>query len=240
VIRFYQTPAFDFKHISESGGRARTAILTVKAKDATKVYGSANPAFGASYSGFVNDETAGVLSGSPSLSTTATISSGVGSYTITSAAGTLSAANYSFSFVNGTLSVTPAALTITADNKNKAYGAALPTLTASYSGFVNGDTSASLTTQPTLGTTATANSHVSGIPYTISVSGAVDANYTISYVPGTLTVNPVALTITADNKSKAYGAALPTLTVSYAGFVNSDTAGSLTTPPTITTTATAA
>ena len=75
---------------------------------------------------------------------------------------------------------------------------------------------------------------------TITASGAVDANYTISYVPGTLTVNPVALTITADNKTKAYGAALPTLTVSYAGFVNSDTAGSLTTPPTITTTATAA
>ena len=54
------------------------------------------------------------------------------------------------SYVAGTLTVTPAALTITADNQTKVYGAALPTLTASYSGFVNGDTSASLTTQPTL------------------------------------------------------------------------------------------
>ena len=46
----------------------------------------------------------------------------------------------------GTLTVTPVGLTITADNKSKAYGAALPTLTAGYSGFVNGDTAASLTT----------------------------------------------------------------------------------------------
>ena len=46
--------------------------------------------------------------------------------------------------------VTPVALTITANNQAKVYGAAVPTLTASYAGFVNGDTAASLTTLPTL------------------------------------------------------------------------------------------
>ncbi len=112
----------------------------------------------------------------------------------------------------GTLTVTPAALTITADNQTKLYGAALPTLTASYSGFVNGDTSTSLTTQPTLSTTATAASHVAGSPYSITASGAVDSDYSISYVAGALTVTPAALTITADNQTKVYGAALPTLT----------------------------
>ena len=56
----------------------------------------------------------------------------------------------------GTLTITPVALTITANNQTKVYGAALPTLTASYAGFVNGDTSASLTTLPMLDTTATA------------------------------------------------------------------------------------
>ncbi len=139
----------------------------------------------------------------------------------------------------GTLTVTPAGLTITANNQTKVYGAALPTLTASYTGFVNGDTSASLTTQPTLTTTATARSHVSGNPYTITAAGAVDADYTITYVAGSLTVTPAALTITADNQTKVYGAALPTLTASYSGFVNGDTAASLTTQPTLTTTATA-
>ena len=90
-----------------------------------------------------------------------------------------------------------------------------------------------------LTTTATASSHVAGNPYTITASGAVDPDYTISYVAGTLTVTPAALTITANNQTKVYGAALPTLTASYSGFVNGDTAASLTTPPTLTTTATA-
>ena len=74
---------------------------------------------------------------------------------------------------SGSFNITPAALTITANNQTKVYGAALPTLTASYSGFVNGDTSASLTTLPTLSTTATASSHVAGSPYAITASGAV-------------------------------------------------------------------
>ena len=87
--------------------------------------------------------------------------------------------DYTISYVAGTLTVTPAPLTITADNQTKVYGAALPTLTASYTGFVNGDTSASLTTQPTLSTTATASSHVRQ-PYAITASGAVDSDYTIT------------------------------------------------------------
>src|SRR5207249_3754022 len=138
-----------------------------------------------------------------------------------------------------TLTVTPVALTITAEDQTKAYGAALPSLTASYSGFTSGDTVASLTTAPTLNTTATAASHVAGNPFSITAAGAVDSDYTISYVDGTLTVTPVALTITADNKTKAYGAALPGLTASYAGFVNGDSESSLITGLTLTTTATA-
>ena len=87
--------------------------------------------------------------------------------------------DYTISYVAGTLTVTPAPLTITADNQTKVYGAALPTLTASYSGFVNGDTAANLTTQPTLTTTATASSHVAAT-YAITASGAVDPDYTIT------------------------------------------------------------
>ena len=72
----------------------------------------------------------------------------------------------------GTLTVTPAALTVTAANETKAYGAANPTLTVSYSGFVNGDTAASLTTPATASTTATAASAVGTYP--ITASGAVE------------------------------------------------------------------
>jgi hypothetical protein len=84
------------------------------------------------------------------------------------------------------LTVTPAALTVTANNQGKAYGAQLPALSVSYSGFVNGDSSSSLMTQPTVTTTATAGSPVGGYP--ITANGAADANYIISYVAGTLTI----------------------------------------------------
>jgi RHS repeat-associated protein len=82
--------------------------------------------------------------------------------------------------------VNPAPLTITADDQTKVYGSAVPTLTASYAGFVNGDTPASLTTPPSLSTTAISGSPVGS--YTITAGGAVDPNYSISYVAGTLTV----------------------------------------------------
>ena len=68
--------------------------------------------------------------------------------------------NYSINYANGTLTITPAAMTITAANASKLYGAPLPALTAGYAGFVNGDTVASLATLPTLMTTATAASPV--------------------------------------------------------------------------------
>ena len=198
------------------------------------------PALTASYSGFVNGDTAANLTTQAALSTTATAASRVSGNPYTITASGAADADYTISYVNGSLSVTPASLTVTADAKSKAYGAALPALTASYSGFVNGDTAANLTTQAALSTTATAASHVSGSPYTITASGAADADYTISYVNGSLSVTPVSLTVTADAKSKAYGAALPALTANYAGFVNGDTAANLTTQAALSTTATAA
>ena len=112
-----------------------------------------------------------------------------------------------------TQTVTPAPLTITTISNSKVYGAALPTLTATYTGFVNGDTSASLTSPPVLSTIATSHSPVAAGPYTIIASGASDIDYTISYVTGALTVTPAALIITANNQTKVYGAAMPTLTV---------------------------
>ena len=59
-------------------------------------------------SGFVSGDAAAVVNGVPSLSTTATSASNVGSYSITVSTGTLAAANYSFLYVNGTLTIQPA------------------------------------------------------------------------------------------------------------------------------------
>src|SRR2546423_11674945 len=145
--------------------------------------------------------------------------------------------NYTISYVHGTLTVNPVALTITADDQAKDYGAALPTFTYSGTDVHTSDTKALLTTERTLTLEATASSPAG--TYAINCTGAVDPNYTISYVHGTLTRNPAPLTITADDQAKDYGAALPTFTYSASGFVNGDTKASLTTQPTCTTAATA-
>jgi len=131
-------------------------------------------------------------------------------------------------------------LTITANAATKIYGGAIQTLSVSYSGFVNGDTAASVTTPPTLTTTATSASPVVVGGYPITASGAVAPSYyTINYVPGALNITPSPLTITANNASRVYGVPNPPFTASYSGFVNGDSAASLTPQPTITTTATA-
>jgi hypothetical protein len=136
--------------------------------------------------------------------------------------------------------LSPAPLTISANSTSKTYGSAVPALTASYTGFVNGDSASSLSIPPSLSTNATSASHVSGNPYTITVSKAASPNYTITYAPGTLTINPAPLVITANNQTKLYGAPLPALTAGYNGFVAGDTAASLNPQPTLATTATAA
>jgi len=119
-------------------------------------------------------------------------------------------------------------LTITVSNASMTYGGTVPSLGVSYSGFVHGDTPASLTTAPSVLTTGTSNSHVGTYP--ITVSGAVDTNYNIVYAPGTLTINPASLTITASNASKSYGQSpsLPSTAFSAAGLLNGDTITSVT------------
>ncbi len=99
---------------------------------------------------------------------------------------------------NVTINVLQAPLTIAVNDTNKVYDAPLPTFTASYSGFVNGDTASSLTTPVTFSTTATASSPIGA--YSITASGAADANYTITFADSILTVSgsnqpPVLATI---------------------------------------------
>ncbi len=238
----YGGDADDQKSTSSSVSQTITpAALIITANNQSKVYGAALPTLTVSYAGFVNGDSSSSLSTQPTVSTTATSKSAVGSYTIT-AKGAVDP-NYSISYVAGTLSVTPAALTITANNQSKVYGQVNPTLTVSYSGFVNGDSSSSLTTQPTVSTTATTSSPVGTYP--ITASGAVDPNYTISYVAGTLTINKdasttsvsastssgsfgVAITFTATVTANAPGSGTPTGSVTFSDTTTSDTLGTVT------------
>jgi hypothetical protein len=220
------------------------ATLTVTVDNQSRVYGAPNPTFTASYSGFVNGDDATIISGAPQFSTAATATSSVSGspYLITGALGSLSAANYSFNFASGSLTVTKATLTVTAEDKSRVYGATNPPLTASYSGFVNGETTDVVSGSPSLSTTATPGSPVTGSAYSITVGqGTLSAaNYSFNFVSGSLTVTKATLTVTADNKSRAYGATNPPLTASYSGFVNGETTDVLSGSPSLSTTATPA
>lgn len=87
------------------------ATIEVTAQDASRIYGVANPAFTYVIAGFVNGDPQSVVTGAPTLSTSAVTTSAPGTYSIGIMAGTLAAANYTFAFTPGTLTVTTAPTT---------------------------------------------------------------------------------------------------------------------------------
>ncbi|MDM7955961.1 MBG domain-containing protein [Blastomonas sp.] len=193
------------------------ALLTVTANDATREYGLANPGFTGSVTGLRNGNTASVISGLV-YGTPATAGSDVGSYVITGSGA--SATNYDFAYVPGTLTITRALLTISADSLAREYGLANPVLTSTIAGLRNGDT-ASVISGLVLATPATNASGVGN--YSIGVSGGSALNYDFAYIPGTLAITPAPLTVTVDSKTRVYGSANPALTASITGFRNGDT-----------------
>jgi hypothetical protein len=92
-----------------------------------------------------------------------------------------------------TLTVNKASLNIRAEDKNRMQNEPNASLTVSFTGFVNGETFTSLTTQPVLSTTAT----ISSAPgtYPITVSGATAANYVITYTEGALMVRALPVSV---------------------------------------------
>ncbi|MBU3586211.1 MBG domain-containing protein, partial [Polynucleobacter sp. AM-26B4] len=92
-------------------------------------------------------------------------------------------------------------------------------------------------------TAATIASNVNAYAITQNtVTNANNSNYDITFVDGTLTVNRRPVTVTADDKTRAYGDANPTLTFAVAadgtgtsrGMYNSQSlSGSVTTAATI-------
>ena len=205
-----------------------TAILTVTAASASRGYGAANPALTATISGALNGDTFTLTA-----STVATPSSPAGTYSIVPNVTGANLANYTVIYVNGTLTVTKAALTITAADAIRIYGAANPVFTASVTGALNGDTFTS-----TGSTVATLSSSVGTYPIVPLATGANLGSYDVLYVNGTLTVAKAALTVTPNNQSIVAGSTLPTLTATTTGFVNADGPSVVTGVPALTTTAT--
>lgn len=139
--------------------------------------------------------------------------------------------NYSPATATVSLNVLKKNLLVRGDSTNKAYGAANPPLTATYIGFITGDSTNKLTNLATVTTPATTASPAGS--YAVTASGLVSSNYTPSYITGTLNITKVPLSITADADistpavdtfTKVYnGLAFSPFTVRYSGFVNGET-----------------
>jgi len=221
------------------------AVLTVtySANPASMTYGGSVPALTGGYtvSGLVNGD---VESGTAAFATSATSGSPVGSYAVTGS-GIGASANYVVNTAqapgNATaLVVNPAVLDLvyTASAASMTYGAAVPTLggSVSGSGFVNGDTLASLSGAVLWGTDATSASSVG--TYQITGYGLTSQNYVIRALQSqnnfrALTINKAALTLNyvATPITRVYGvfSAAPVGTVAATGLVNGDTVATVTT-----------
>ena len=167
------------------------------------------------------------------MSTAATASSVVGSYPITVTGAT--DANYTITFVDGTLAVEKAPLTVAASNATRLYGAANPELTGGITGIVNGDN-----INASYSTTATPSSPVGGyeITSTLIDPDNKSGNYVVVQTGGTLAVTQASLTIRADDASRNFGAANPSFSATISGFVNSEGVSVLSGAAAMTTTAT--
>ncbi len=124
-------------------------------------------------------------------------------YAIT-ATGNTKQGNYEVKYVDGTLNITKADITITADAKEKTYGDADPEFTWSVEGLKNGDEKSVLTgvsAGRVANDTDNAGSHV------ISVTGPETfANYNVTYTNGTLTIGQKQINFNIDkDQKKTYG-----------------------------------
>jgi hypothetical protein len=141
--------------------------------------------------------------------------------------GTLAGLNgYQLALADGVLTVNRAPLTVTASDAVKTYDglAYVGGNGVSYAGFVNGEAASVLGGSLAYG--GSAQGAVNAGAYGLTASGLSSGNYAITYAPGTLMVNKAALTVTANDAAKTYDglAYVGGNGVSYAGFVNGETA----------------
>lgn len=209
--------------------------LVIRANDTSKSYGQTItlPLTAFTSSGLVNGDTVNsVTETSPGTVATASVLGSPYAITPSAATGNFIASNYTLTYVNGALVVTPIPLIITANNASKNYGETItfPKTAFTANGLANGDTIVSVN-ESSAGSVATANVHTG--PYAIVPSGAsgsfTPSNYTLSYVNGVLTVLPIPLVITANDASKYYGQTitLPLTAFTTRGLVNGDTVNSV-------------
>lgn len=116
------------------------------------------------------------------------------------------------------VTIAPAPVTVTAENKTKTYGETDPELTATVTGLISGEPDITYTINRATGEDANS--------YDITPAGdAVQGNYAVSFVNGTLTINKKTVGITWGETTFSYNGAPHAPTATATGLVNSDVIG---------------
>ncbi len=215
-----------------------SAALTIDKKDLTVTPMATTAVYGevgrddhpVTYSGFVNGEDESVLSGNnPGLLQVLLIGTDsfypvsptahTGGVSILSPETQVSAANYHLIFETADLTVTPRPIAITADSRTIIYGedantgntAVLEeTDQVNHKGLAPSETISDFS--GSLGFSNISQTNAGTHTGVIVPSGLTNANYTISYIPADLTINQLAIEVTADAGTKTYGDADPAFT----------------------------
>ncbi|MDO4176777.1 MAG: MBG domain-containing protein, partial [Bacillota bacterium] len=184
--------------------------VTVTPKAAFKVYGQDDPAkFEADVTGLVSGD---------KLDYTISRAKGenVGQYDLT-VTGEKEQGNYTVTYGTNEFSIVPAELTVKANSTGKTYGDKDGELTATVSGLVGKDDATVVKY-----TLKRAEGENAG-EYAITASGAaLQGNYNVVYEPGTFTIAPKRITVTADDLDKVYGEDDPELTATVEGLIEGD------------------
>jgi hypothetical protein len=211
------------------------APLEVRAVDVTRKVGTPDPAvFAVAFDGWKFDDDSTVLTQQPTAAVSGDTSA-VGEYDIVPSGG--AAANYTFSYVNGTLTVTDKDVpTITWPTPAAIiYGTPLSAaqLNATAS-FEDAAVPGSFSYDPPLDTVLSAGQRTLQVTFTPTD----EATYASVEESVVLSVERRDLTVTANDASRRVGASNPDFSVSYAGFAPGESATNLPTAPTASSAAT--
>ncbi len=200
----------------------KKAAVTITANSSNKTYGDSMSFAGTEFTAdglVLGDTVTSVSLTSAGAVSSATVAGSPYSIVPSAAAGT-GLANYNVTYVNGSLTVNQKALSITANNLSKAYGDTVTFAGTEFTadGLANGDT----VTSVALGSAgAAADAAVDGGPYPIVASGAVGMgldNYNITYVNGSLMVNPAGVSLSlSSSRGKSTQGRSVTFTATFAG-----------------------
>ncbi|WP_206669778.1 MBG domain-containing protein, partial [Paenibacillus luteus] len=192
------------------------ASLAVTADDATREYGTSNPVFTGTITGGLSSD--GITA---TYATSANQASHVGNYAIeaTLVDPNNKLGNYEVTKTAGSLSITKASLTVTADDATRGYGTSNPVFTGTLVGGLPSDGIIA-----TYATSADQASHVGSyaIEATLNDPNNKLGNYEVTKTAGSLSVTKASVSVTADDATREYGMSNPVFTGTITGVLSSD------------------